>query len=405
MMAWDKLTMFAIYALSSLTLSLLFFAVHYFVDKSIVHKANIWRAELLLVTRIGGFTFLWYIRATMYFVMRNLNMHSFVCGRYSISVTFTMFNKWFLTTWEGGFSFSALYTGGHMCYKFIFSRLWQCQTGTVVEPFSWYLFLVMVFPIGVTTAIDIMFSNLSLQYITITLYTITKTSVIAWTFMWALILKMEVFKLKTFVVVCFICLGISLAVASPTAISFTGVSYCLVASAAGGLRWAFTERLVRSNEQCKSPFVCLHHIAPVSATFMLPVGLVVDGVPFLNSQFAHDNNLAMLSFGILTCGGIMAFALILVEVKLVQLTSSVTMGVLGQLKELLQIIVAIIIFKDQVSSMNAMGLALALLMVGVYKWIKRGENLENFKAQLLSGQEVRFFLSMLSLIYLILTIT
>ena len=274
-----------------------------------------------------------------------------------------------------------------MTFKFFFSRLWQCQSGMVVEQFSWPLFLVMVFPIGVTTAMDIMFSNLSLEYITITLYTITKTSVIAWTFVWALVLKIEKFKIKTFVTVCFICLGISLAVASPTTVSYTGVVFCLLASAAGGLRWAVTERLVKSNEQCKSPFVCLYHISPVSAMFMIPVGLGIDFVPFANSHFAQDPKLLLSTFGILTISGVMAFSLILVEVKLVQLTSSLTMGVLGQLKELLQIILAIIIFKDQVSTLNSIGLGLALICVGVYKMIKRGENLE-FLAQITPKVEV-----------------
>jgi solute carrier family 35 protein C2 len=263
-----------------------------------------------------------------------------------------------------------------MLYKFLFSRIWQCSTGTVVDPFTWSQFLILVFPIGITTAIDILFSNISLQYITITLYTITKTSVIAWTFFWALILKIEIFRLKTFVIVCFICLGIALAVASPTKISVWGLSFCLIASGAGGLRWAVTERLVKYNEQCKNPFVCLHHIAPVSAIFMVPIGLGIDFVPFLDSEFAQDHDISLWTFAIISIGGVMAFALILVEVKLVQLTSSLTMGVLGQLKELLQIILAIVIFKDEVSPINAMGLGLALACVGVYKWIKRTEYLE-----------------------------
>lgn len=266
-----------------------------------------------------------------------------------------------------------------MGYKFVFSRVWQCQDGMTVEPFTWHQFFFIVAPIGVTTALDIMLSNLSLKFITVTLYTITKTSVIAWTFLWALLLKVEIFKVKTFVVVCCVCGGIAMAVSSPTKISVIGLIFCLTASAAGGLRWALTERLVRHNEQCKSPFVCLHHIAPVSALFMVPVGLGLDLYPFLQSDFAQDPETALSTFAIITAGGFMAFLLILVEVHLVQLTSSLTMGVLGQLKELLQILLAIVIFKDHVSTLNAVGLIVALFCVGVYKWIKRAENLELLK--------------------------
>jgi solute carrier family 35 protein C2 len=268
-----------------------------------------------------------------------------------------------------------------MCYKFIYSRLWQCNTGTLVESFTWAQFMVMVFPIGITTAIDILFSNISLQYITVTLYTITKTSVIAWTFLWALILKIEIFKIKTFALVCFICIGIALAVSSPTRISFVGLTFCLIAAGAGGLRWAVTERLVKSNEQCKNPFVCLYHIAPVSAGFMVPVGLSMDLLPFVNSRFAQEPELALNTAIIVLLGGLMAFALILVEVKLVQLTSSLTMGVLGQLKELLQIMLAVAIFKDEISPLNALGLGIALTGVGLYKWAKRTELVDSLRKQ------------------------
>ena len=44
---------------------------------------------------------------------------SYVFFYYSISISFTMFNKWFLNSWEGGFSFPVTASAGHMLVKLI----------------------------------------------------------------------------------------------------------------------------------------------------------------------------------------------------------------------------------------------------------------------------------------------
>jgi solute carrier family 35 protein C2 len=266
-----------------------------------------------------------------------------------------------------------------MVLKLVFIRLWRCYAGYEIESFSWAEFFRLIAPIGVTTALDIAFSNLSLKYITVTLYTITKTSTIAFTFIWALGLGVEKFRIKTCLTVVMICIGIVMAVTSPTPVSVIGLCFCLTAAACGGLRWVVTEKLIAANSQCSNPFVCLFHFAPVSALVAVPLCVGIDIVPFMESQLVHQPNLLIEASIFMLVGGLCAFCLILVEVKLVQLTSSLTMGVLGQLKELLQICAAIIVYHDHVSTTNAIGLIIALSCVGVYKWIKRSELKEYLK--------------------------
>lgn len=53
-------------------------------------------------------------------------------------------------------------------------------------------------------------------------------------------------------------------------------------------------------------------------------------------SFEHPGLLVEAGF-LLLCGGLISFLLIGVEVYLLQLTTSLTMGILGQLKEIVQI--------------------------------------------------------------------
>lgn len=115
--------------------------------------------------------------------------NSYCENRYCISVSFTMFNKWVLSDYRGGFHFSTIYTTIHMFIQLALSRLWYrfCYD-EVIEPVSWPIILKTVMPIGVATAVDIMLSNMALMYVTLTLYTIIKSSVLIWTFFWGVML-------------------------------------------------------------------------------------------------------------------------------------------------------------------------------------------------------------------------
>jgi hypothetical protein len=69
-------------------------------------------------------------------------------------------------------------------------------------------------------------------------------------------------------------------------------------------------------------------------TCMLPV-MVYELVPWWHSTFSSGRPL-LESIGIVLLGGGVAFWLVVAEVKLVAITSTLTLGVFGQLKEMVQ---------------------------------------------------------------------
>ena len=68
-------------------------------------------------------------------------------------------------------------------------------------------------------------------------------------------------------------------------------------------------------------------------------------------------------------GGIIACLLIVVEVKLVRLTSSLTMSVFGQIKEIIQILCAMVLFKENLTSRGALGICISIVSSFYYRYV------------------------------------
>ena len=78
--------------------------------------------------------------------------------------------------------------------------------------------------------------------------------------------------------------------------------------------------------------LALYRFSPYAFIAILPVALFIEWADFSSSPYSYNTNFKMFSelMGLVCFAGILAFMLILLEVKLVQLTSSLTLGVIGQ---------------------------------------------------------------------------
>ena len=290
---------------------------------------------------------------------------------YSISISFTMFNKWFLNSWEGGFSFPVTASAGHMIVKLILIRLWSCNPGKgeEINPLSDHILFWIVIPIGACTAFDVMLSNSSLLFINLSMYTIIKSTYCIYVYLICVFYGLEPFRswilFSIFVISC----GLSLAVYSNAKINYMGIGMCLAASLFGAVRWVLTQYLFKIDIQSRNAFIALYHIAPASALCLIPVSFVMEWERFQQSVFYTDRGIYMRAIICVFAGGVIAFWLLVLEIKLLEMTSSVTMGVLGHCKELLQIILAVIIFGEKLTHINVTGLIVCSIALMWYKYL------------------------------------
>ena len=189
--------------------------------------------------------------------------------------------------------------------------------------------------------------------------------------------------------------GISIAVFASTEISYVGIFLVLGAAACGGIRWVLVQKLLStSTPHASNSMLSIYYFSPYSALSILPFGFF-NLFSFLSSDYYHSSTTTNLwiTFGLIVTGGIIAFYLILTEVYLVQITSSLTLGVLGQVKEMVQIVLSIVVFRDSVNFKNGIGVVIALAGVWWYKSIKILERQNDTKIEYSSLAQVTRCLS------------
>lgn len=117
--------------------------------------------------------------------LRAVRIAQCVLSWYLVSVSFTLWNKFVLRYWRGtGFPFPVFVTLLHMTTKLGITRLLNLPCATApdkrIRGLPCREAVRGPVPIGVCTAMDVAFSNLSFLFISVTFYTILKASAVLW---------------------------------------------------------------------------------------------------------------------------------------------------------------------------------------------------------------------------------
>ena len=173
-------------------------------------------------------------------VVKAAELTAYTSAWYAISVSLTLFNKWFYSYWRGGFDLPVTSTACHMVVKALIAQ-WLVSSRLSPyreEPYSisaqdaW----ITMAPIGLATAGDVVLSNVSFLYITVTLYTIIKSASLIWILVWGILLKLEVCSARLCITCTSISLGLCLASYGETRLSLLGAALVLMAGCLGGMR-------------------------------------------------------------------------------------------------------------------------------------------------------------------------
>ena len=314
-------------------------------------------------------------------VLYALDVSVFVVIWYALSIGMTLFNKWFLRVWAGGgYPFATTMTCINMFVKCLLSRLIdRCSSGGYIRtgmvlPLSVYWKLAV--PIGVCTAIDILLSNLSLFYITVTFYTIVKSGGNVRNLLFSICLGHQRPSWSLFGVIVLISSGIGLASYGSAHFVLYGFLLVLAASVIGTLRWVLTQSLLQSMEDStigasgNKVLAVVYYVSPASAACLLPIALLTEGKDYMTSRFLLDSQLLGMSLTFIFISGCLAFVLILIEILLVKKTSALSLGIAGSFKDVTQVLLAVSIFGDQLIPVNVFGLVVATCGMLFYTYIK-----------------------------------
>nr|XP_033770908.1 solute carrier family 35 member C2 isoform X2 [Geotrypetes seraphini] len=283
---------------------------------------------------------------------------------YAFSIGITFYNKRLLRN----FHFPLFMTLVHMAMIFAMSAisrlLMQCWTRRSRVVLSWTEYLKRVAPTALATALDIGLSNWSFLYITVSLYTMTKSTCVLFILFFSLLFKLEEMRAVLILVVLLIAGGLFMFTYESTQFNVEGFLLVLAASFLGGIRWTLTQILLQKEELgLQNPIDAMYHFQPLMFLGLFPLFLIIEGLHVATSEkLFRSSNLDLLLplLGNLSLGGFLAFGLGFSEFLLVSKTSSLTLSIAGIFKELCTLQLATHLMGDEMSLLNWLGFAICI---------------------------------------------
>lgn len=260
------------------------------------------------------------------------------------------------------------------------------ETKSLVTPL---FYVTRLIPTGATTSLDIGLGNTSLRYITLTFYTMCKSSVLIFVLTFAFVFRLEKPSVKLILIILTMTGGVLMMVFGETAFHALGFALAMSASFFSGFRWGLTQILMLRHPATSNPFATLFFLSPIMfatlfiiAMFAESPSAIVSGIHILVSEQGLAKSLVLLIIP-----GVLAFCMISAEFTLLQRTSVVTLSICGIFKEVVTISAAGIIFHDELSIINVSGLLVTILCIAYYNYFKVTKMREEARASLAKKED------------------
>lgn len=311
---------------------------------------------------------------------------------YMFSLSISLYNKWMFDANNLNFAFPLFTTSAHMLVQFSLASLVlyfipslrpgagrnsdMGQSRNESEPkqplMTNFFYLTRIGPCGAATGLDIGLGNASLKFITLTFYTMCKSSSLAFVLLFAFMFRLEVPTWKLVGIIATMTLGVVMMVAGEVEFKLNGFVLVISAAFFSGFRWGLTQILLLRNPATSNPFSSIFYLAPVMFCTLLVIAIPVEGFP----QLIEGLKALSETWGpiraplILIFPGTIAFLMTASEFALLKRSSVVTLSIAGIFKEVVTISAAALVFNDRLTMINISGLVVTIAAIGCYNWIK-----------------------------------
>lgn len=331
---------------------------------------------------------------------------------YTFSISISVYNKWMFSKDNLDFHYPLFTTSLHMVVQFtcatavlfFFPQLRPGAAGGSADPHAqgysqvdgneddrdnvarrntpppenkgplmtrWF-YITRIAPCGMATAFDIGLGNFSLRFISLTFYTMCKSSVLAFVLLFAFIFRLEKPSWRLGGIITLMSIGVVMMVAGETAFNALGFILVMTASFCSGFRWSLTQILLLRNPATSNPFSSIFFLTPAMFLALLLLALPIEGPTNLIEGLRNlaDTKGILLGTLIMLFPGALAFMMVAAEFALLKRTSVVTLSVCGIFKEVLTITVAGVVFGDELSPINVSGLIVTIASIAAYNYLK-----------------------------------
>eukprot|EP00112_Aurelia_sp_Birch-Aquarium-sp1_P002317 Seg1254.2 transcript_id=Seg1254.2/GoldUCD/mRNA.D3Y31 product="Solute carrier family 35 member C2" protein_id=Seg1254.2/GoldUCD/D3Y31 len=303
-----------------------------------------------------------------------LRTSALVMFYYTFSISLTFYNKWMMRS----FRFPLFVSVVHYTVVFALAALVRLVTEIIKKKkrviIGWGPYFKKIFPPAIASSLDIGLSNWSFMFITVTLYTMSKSSSIIFILLFSLVLKLEKMHPALIGVVGLIAGGLFMFTYESTQFNAFGFFICLTASAVSGIRWTTVQLLMqRETLGLKNPIDTIYHLQPVMALSLLPLCLVIEGPSMTASRQlwrASSWHVAGISLIQMLFGAFLAFMLSVSEYLLVSNTSGLALAIAGIFKEICTLTIATEFGGDKLNFLNFIGLSICMSGIALHVYLK-----------------------------------
>lgn len=306
---------------------------------------------------------------------------SYILAWYFFSTALSIYNKNLMGKDNWNFNLplfvSSIHAGLHFvitaCLMHFWPDVFDATRSGKGGRITIHSYITQVVPCAVAAALEICMANASLMYITLSFYTMIKSSTPIWVLLFAFIFRLEKPRLSLILIIGVIVVGVVLTVAGETQFDMTGFVLVLLAAVMSGLRWSLTQMLLQKDQLgMDNPVATLYYISPIMFILMSILSLVIEDpfVQFSSSAFFQDFQTGTLTLAMAGGGGFLAFAMTVAEFKLIKNTGTVTLSVAGISKEIVVISLSMLIFGDRLTFVNLLGLLVSIGGIMAYNYVK-----------------------------------
>ncbi|KAL9600743.1 MAG: hypothetical protein Q9219_002984 [cf. Caloplaca sp. 3 TL-2023] len=319
-----------------------------------------------------------------------------IASWYLFSVSISVYNRWMFSQKNLDFHFPLFTTCMHMAVQFLLASTVlyfiphfrpgaDNSKATSAHPppphreqsqnkplMTRMFYLTRIGPCGTATGLDIGLGNMSLRFVTLTFFTMCKSSALAFILLFAFLFHLEQPSLKLILIIATMTVGVIMMVAGETEFSPLGFVLIITASFFSGFRWALTQILLLRNPATSNPFSSIFFLAPIMFLVLAIIAFPVEGLPALGEglQLLTAEHGTVFGIVILLFPGVLAFCMTSSEFALLQRTSVVTLSICGIFKEVVTITTANLVFHDPLTPINVSGLIVTIGSIAAYNYIK-----------------------------------
>ena len=350
------------------------------------------QAEIATIERIGSGGKLW---------KRNLVIFSLSFIVVASAITVTIFQSMLLSANHYYFPFPIFSAAVTNFVQLIAAGLILGYYGRlgilgreIISQDGWKATYQAILPCSFVTAAELSLSLVSLQYVTVSFFTMVKSSSIIFILIGAFMTGQE--RVNAFLLAVILLTGVGVIFAawdpkSTAGLEIIGFSLVMAASVLNACKWILTELLLNENLAFKNileklnapsknqskprnltPLLSVLLIAPITFGFLLIGAIAFEGFPLQIVAFISDESVGYttITLGSLFLTSFLVFIMRVADFRLVQLVSLVTFSLLGIIKEIIMIGISVLFLGEVLFPINVMGLIITIIGVGLYNYYR-----------------------------------